>query len=147
MPMPPPTPLSDFLRWLHRLHDAATEDGALILVEGERDRVALVELRIPTEAIVLVNGGRTLTSLGEDLIERGRPVIILTDLDGEGGRLARRITEVLRDGRLDVDLTTRRQFSSAVRREISEIEALHAWAERAASRERARLEDLLAPLS
>lgn len=101
-----------------------------MLVEGGRDRAALVELGIPPEGIFLVNRGSSLVCLSESLAKDGRRVIVLTDWDGTGTRLATRLSKILHSSGVATDTEARRNLAHVLCREILEVENLHTWAER-----------------
>lgn len=61
-----------------------------VIVEGKRDCEALVKLGVAPEDIIILNKGQTLVETMEALQGIGE-VAILTDLDGEGKRLRRRL--------------------------------------------------------
>lgn len=61
-----------------------------VIVEGKRDHEALVRLGVPAEDIIVLNKGQTLVETLEALQGLGE-VAVLTDLDGEGKRLRRRL--------------------------------------------------------
>ncbi len=94
------------------LREAAA--GAAVLVEGRRDVLALEALGIGGAHIV-VHGGRTLETsvdrIAEDAAAHGwRHLLLLTDWDRTGGRLARRFHDGLAS-RVPVDLAFRRRLS------------------------------------
>ncbi|MBI4738239.1 toprim domain-containing protein [Candidatus Woesearchaeota archaeon] len=75
-----PTP-QELESWL----DALIDDNALIVVEGKRDKLALVELGIDKQRIVTIN--KPLFAIVEFVAENCKRVILLTDLDKEGRKL------------------------------------------------------------
>ncbi len=135
--------LREFLELLRDLRETLVEENAVILVEGERDRASLLGLGLPAASILLVHHGVTLSELVEGVVRRGRMVIILTDWDRAGGELAHRIHSLLDDGRVRTDLSFRRRLAKVVRGETQYVEAVLAWAERAAQRAGAPLDHWL----
>ncbi len=132
--MADPPPLVTFLRVLADLRRTVAERGALLLVEGDRDREALRALGVTRASLVVVNSGRPLPAVVEALVDRGRPVVVLTDWDRKGGHLAFRLSQMMADGRVPVDLTFRRRFARAMLGEITHVQAMAVWAEREAGR-------------
>lgn len=136
----------EFLDLLTEMREEVLDQGAVLLVEGDRDRAALIGLGLPPSSILLVHHGVTLSVLVEQVIRRGRTVIILTDWDRAGGELAHRLRSLFDDGRVHFDLDFRRRLSRAVRGETQHVEAVLAWAERAAARAGAPLDHWLTGL-
>lgn len=82
--------LDDFLDELE-----ARNEQVPILVEGPKDAAALRELGI-TGKVQVVHTGQSLVALVETLDQEGvREVILLTDWDRTGGRIHRRLRELL----------------------------------------------------
>jgi 5S rRNA maturation endonuclease (ribonuclease M5) len=113
--------LSDFVRDLnHR-----SEDGWTLLVEGKRDEMALRELgcrgRIATISSFSRLGGKTSGG--------SKSVIILTDLDREGGKLAARFVKKLSHDGFTPSLVERRRLKVASRGVFLHIENLSRFAE------------------
>ncbi len=101
---------------LDRLEEALTYlraacEGALVVVEGRNDVVALEALGVGGTTR-LVNEPGTMEDLVDALSIAPEPVVILTDWDRTGGRLARRLQEGL-VGRTAVDLEARRRLAAA----------------------------------
>ncbi len=120
----------EFLSALAQLRQVVLEEGGLVLVEGVKDRRALARIGLPPESIVLINGGRSLLELAEGLIERRRPVVILTDWDGKGGQLSQHLVRRLHGSGLPVDTEIRRRMARTVRGDLVSVEGLATWAER-----------------
>jgi 5S rRNA maturation endonuclease (ribonuclease M5) len=75
----------------------------------------------------VVHSGVRLADVAATLGASCRRVVILTDWDAAGGRLARRLRDLLGDGRLDVDLEVRRELARALRGEVAHVEGLRTW--------------------
>jgi 5S rRNA maturation endonuclease (ribonuclease M5) len=142
--MPTPEPFRRFLRTLSELKEA-TEERAIILVEGERDRSALRRLGVDSRSILLVHQGLPLPEVVERVVRLAPSrVILLTDWDGKGGRLAERLAALFQDGRLVTDVTFRRRLALDVLGEVRCVEDLVPWAERASTESGAPLDHWLA---
>jgi 5S rRNA maturation endonuclease (ribonuclease M5) len=116
--------------------------GTVLVVEGDRDRRSVRALGI-AGPVVAVHEGRTLAGTARRLAEESRRVILLTDWDSEGGRLARRLKEFLTAESLELDLDYRRRLAAALRGELVHVEGLAGWARRNAEHRNATLESLL----
>jgi 5S rRNA maturation endonuclease (ribonuclease M5) len=132
----------EFIELVEELRVESERPGTILLVEGERDRSALRRLGV-RGPIALVHHGRSLSGLAEELRSTGRRVIVLTDWDGEGGHLARRIREFLEADSLELDLAFRRRLGTILRGELVHVEGLAGWARRMAERSGAPLDHFL----
>jgi 5S rRNA maturation endonuclease (ribonuclease M5) len=112
-----------------RLRREWNAPGTVLLVEGEKDRRSLAGLGV-SAPIRMVHDGESLAALASSIASGSRRVVLLTDWDAAGGRLARRLKELLSDGRVEVDLEARRRLSLALRSEVVHVEGLRGWAER-----------------
>ncbi|MHB1866875.1 MAG: toprim domain-containing protein [Thermoplasmata archaeon] len=131
---PPDAPIrrfEAFLQFWARFGLEARRPGTVILVEGERDRAALRRLGIDGDVQTL-HAGRTLADRIQELADRHGRVIVLTDWDRQGGRLARRLEEYGRGGRPSIDLLARRELAGLLRNEVVHVEGLATWAIRQA---------------
>jgi 5S rRNA maturation endonuclease (ribonuclease M5) len=124
-------PFPDFWRVWRDLLEATEGGGALVLVEGEKDRRSVERLGVqgPVE---LVHRGRSLADLAHRLGGTPREVIVLTDWDATGGELARRLKGLLHGGTVRVNLDLRRRLGLVLRGEITHLEGLASWAARRA---------------
>jgi 5S rRNA maturation endonuclease (ribonuclease M5) len=84
-----------------------------ILVEGEKDMEALKLVGIEGE-IILINQGRSITSFCDKIADLYSEVIILTDWDRGGKRLASKIQKNLR-GRIKTDMSIRYNLISSLK--------------------------------
>lgn len=84
-------------------------DGALLVVEGRRDREALQWLGF--EDIVLVHQGKSLPDVADLLVAQaaGAGVTLLLDQDRTGKRLQRQLVDLLA-GRAKPDLVTAKEL-------------------------------------
>jgi len=73
-----------------------------IIVEGRRDEKALRELGVETE-FFHVSSGTALYELGELIVGKYSDVILLTDLDKAGNKLAKRLKSILSQGGVRVN--------------------------------------------
>ena len=135
--------LEDFLELWEKLTHATSDPGCVVVVEGERDRRALRRLGLAAP-IVLVHHGTPLGGTAAELLARGRRVIVLTDWDGEGGLIARRLKEFLAAEPLELDLEFRRRFARVLRGEVVHVEGLYGWASRLSAAGGLPLEERLA---
>lgn len=133
----------EFVELWHKLKAESEEEGAVVVVEGERDRRALRRLGLEGP-VVLVHRGESLSKTAQRLVVRGRRVIVLTDWDREGGLFARRLKEFLEAERIDLDLDYRRRFARILRGELVHVEGLFGWARRIAERQGGPLDHFLA---
>jgi len=113
--------LSGFVRDLnHR-----SEDGWALLVEGKRDERALRELgyagAMASVSSYSREGGRAFGGAGG--------VVILTDLDREGGTLAARFVKRLSHEGYDTSLTERRRLKAASKGVFLHVENLSRFAD------------------
>jgi len=114
---------ASFLRdFVKELNDLSSE-GAAVLVEGKRDEAALAGLgysgQIFTVAILTANAASR-----EKLRQGVRKMIILTDMDSEGRRLAARYVKFLNKEGVPVSLAQRRRLSKASRGVFLHVENL-----------------------
>jgi 5S rRNA maturation endonuclease (ribonuclease M5) len=135
--------LEEFLELWDKLRSDSEDGGAVVVVEGERDRRSLRRLGL-SGPIALVHHGETLSGTAHRLVSQGRRVIVLTDWDNEGGQLARRLKEFLQAEEVPLDLEFRRRLARVLRGELAHVEGLHGWARRLAEREGGSLDQLIA---
>ncbi len=111
----------EFLTVFVRELNALAQDGAAVLVEGKRDRVAMVALGYKGPVITK---GSLHSQKGIATLRSVRLAIILTDFDGEGRRLAARYAEFFALRGIDVSLTQRRRLLKAANGRFLHIENL-----------------------
>jgi 5S rRNA maturation endonuclease (ribonuclease M5) len=95
--------------FIHELN-ALSQEGAAVLVEGKRDRDALVGLGYtgPVMTRALLHSPR-----GVAAVRKVKLAIILTDQDGEGRRLAARYADFFARRGIETSLTQRRRLKRA----------------------------------
>ncbi|HKS59595.1 MAG TPA: toprim domain-containing protein [Thermoplasmata archaeon] len=131
-------PWPQFLKLWVRFLEEVNSGQSVVVVEGERDRVALGRLGV-SGSVILVHHGASLSALAEELGRDRRSIIVLTDWDAEGGHLAHRLRELL-PARPVVDLELRRRLALVLRGEVTHVEGLYRWARRTAEGAGAPLE-------
>jgi 5S rRNA maturation endonuclease (ribonuclease M5) len=136
------TAFAEFLELWKKLLADCLVPGTVVVVEGDRDRRALRGLGV-LGPIVAIHAGRTLSGTAARLASGNRRVILLTDWDTAGGRLARRMKEFLAAGPVALDLDYRRNLARTLRGELAHVEGLSSWARRNAERRHASLDILL----
>ena len=116
-----------FLRDLVKELNDLSAEGAAVLVEGKRDARALVGLGYsgPIFTIAILTSS---VAYREKLRRKVRKMIILTDLDGEGRRLAARYMKFLSQEGIQASLAQRRRLSKATRGVFLQIENLQRFA-------------------
>lgn len=117
----------EFVAEWNRLADACARSGSVILVEGEKDRRALVRLGL-TSPIALVHQGQRLPALAQRLTDRYSRAVVLTDWDRKGGQLAERLTELLGGAGVAIDRDVRQRLARVLRGEVVHVEGLFRWA-------------------
>lgn len=94
-----------------------------VIVEGRKDERAL--RRIGLSGIVLrLDKGNSIFNFCENLRGRYGQVVILTDWDRKGGRLARALRDGLKANGVSYDDDFRRQIAFLVRKEVKDVEGL-----------------------
>jgi 5S rRNA maturation endonuclease (ribonuclease M5) len=106
----------------------ASDEGAVIIVEGERDERSLRDLGV--EGPILRAARRPALEVAEEAALSFKQVVVLTDWDRAGEELARKMAEYLLSSGARVDLDTRDRLKKMVRREIKDVESLSRFVER-----------------
>ncbi len=101
---------------------ALADEGALIIVEGRKDRVALNELGISGE--ILLASHPPLFNFAESISRKANAAIIMTDWDVKGKMLAKKMSTYLRSSGLTPDLRLRGKLRKLVQKEIKDVEGL-----------------------
>ncbi len=90
----------DLDEWICSLKKDSREK--LILVEGKKDKEALVMLGIKPEAVITLKG-KAMFEIAEEIVGYGKECIILFDLDKKGKELYAKISKLLRDFGVKID--------------------------------------------
>ena len=96
-----------------------------ILVEGDKDLLALRKLGLRGE-IIIINKGKSLSDFCDSLASEYKDIIILTDWDRRGGHLGHTIRKNL-EGRVNCNMRYREFFAKNTT--IRTIEGLPSWIE------------------
>ncbi|MCL7410313.1 MAG: toprim domain-containing protein [Methanosarcinaceae archaeon] len=102
-----------------------TQSGAVIIVEGKRDIIALKKLGITGR--IETSTHQPLLVFAENLAKDTTQIIILTDWDRRGDILADRITTYLQNVGITPDLDIRRRISLLVKKEVKDVESLYTY--------------------
>lgn len=100
-----------------------SEEGAVIIVEGQRDRRALRELGI--NGAIRLGAQKSLLELCEEVAGEYENVIILTDWDENGEKLAGLMEGFLRDYGATINVNIRENIQHLVQKRIKDIESLN----------------------
>ena len=100
-----------------------SNEGNVIIVEGQRDRRALRKLGI-TGPIEL-GTKKSLLLFCEELARTYRNAIILTDWDRTGNRLAELMEQYLLAVSVKVNTDIREKIQNLVQKRIKDVESLH----------------------
>jgi len=138
----PLDPFEEFVELWGKLLGEAEGSRTTLVVEGERDRQAIRRLGWGGP-IVVVHRGRPISATASGLVASRGKVIVLTDWDTEGGRLARRLRDFLEAEDVRLDLDFRRRLARILRGELTHVEGLFGWARRQAERRGETLDRLL----
>jgi 5S rRNA maturation endonuclease (ribonuclease M5) len=101
--------------------------GAIILVEGKRDREALAKLGVSGE--IVMTSHQSLLNLSERLACLKRDIIILTDWDERGEEVARQISVYMEADGVRPDNNIRCSLRGLLKKEITEVENLYVYLE------------------
>jgi 5S rRNA maturation endonuclease (ribonuclease M5) len=100
-----------------------SELGAVIVVEGTRDRDSLRRLGIQGTILCLQSSRKNLLGFVEEL-DAGKRVVVLTDFDREGVSLAKRLVRSLSYQRIPANLVLWRELRGLTRSDVRSIEEL-----------------------
>ncbi len=107
----------EFLKALEELK-RRVEDGWVVIVEGARDREALIRMGIEGEIVTFTGFSETAEKVGS------RKVVILTDFDFRGGEIERGLVRCLSSYGNVPDTEIRRRIFCAVKKEAVHVESL-----------------------
>jgi 5S rRNA maturation endonuclease (ribonuclease M5) len=100
------------------------EQGIPILIEGKKDEHALKKLGINGNFIQVSGSGLKLFEVAEIAVESSSKVIILTDFDKKGIKLAKRLAEDIQSLGCYPNIEIRRKIMGMTRKFIKDIESL-----------------------
>lgn len=106
-----------------------SQEGAIIVVEGVKDRRALNALGI-ADGIETLVGQESLLNFSERLAQTGNTIILLTDWDRTGTKIAKDLTKYLQPSGCVVNYELRLKLSNLVKKAIKDIESLASYIER-----------------
>jgi 5S rRNA maturation endonuclease (ribonuclease M5) len=113
--------LEEFLKLLNELIEENQE--VPIIVEGKKDRRALKELGFKGK-LFSINHGIPLFNFCEELARKHRKVIILTDWDSKGGRLAKALREGFAANSVKYDEKSRAKLARLCKKDVKDVEGL-----------------------
>ena len=113
---------------LERLNEVLDElfeisEDKVVLVEGSKDRMAMVLLGVNAEMICVQSEGGPLR-VAERLSEKGIGAVIMTDWDQKGDSIAAELENALSSLCVKYDTAVRRRLRSVCGNEIQHIESL-----------------------
>jgi 5S rRNA maturation endonuclease (ribonuclease M5) len=120
--------LLDDLERLEKLEELILElqwmsdKGAVIIVEGKRDRKALRALGIT--GTIILGTKKSILVFCEEVAREYNNVIVLTDWDEKGDKLAALMEGYLRSTSAAVNMDIRRKILNLVQKRIKDIESL-----------------------
>jgi 5S rRNA maturation endonuclease (ribonuclease M5) len=120
---------AEFLGGLVKELNDLSIDGGAVLVEGKRDARALRELGYSGPLFTIAIMGSTLAAR-QEMRRVARQMVVLTDLDTEGRRLAARYVKFLSHEGVTPSLAQRKRLSAASRGVFLHIENLRRFAQR-----------------
>lgn len=94
-----------------------------VIVEGRKDERALREMGL-SGTVLRLDTGKSVFNFCEGLRGEYDRVIILTDWDRRGGRLARALREGLMANGISYDVELRKQIAFLARKEVKDVEGL-----------------------
>jgi len=94
-----------------------------VIVEGRKDERALREMGL-SGTVLRLDTGKSVFNFCEGLRGEYDRVIILTDWDRRGGRLARALREGLMANGIAYDVELRKQIAFLARKEVKDVEGL-----------------------
>ena len=114
---------------LERLRNESSE-GALLLVEGQKDAEALRRIGVGGEILAIKSCGRSFIDL-IDRIEKcgGKEIILLMDFDRHGREITERLIQNLERRRIKINHSFWRELLSLVEKDLKDIEGLAAYLE------------------
>jgi len=114
-----------------------SSSGAVIIVEGRKDKAALRRMGLTGPILCLKSSRRNLADFLSDI--DAKKAIVLTDFDREGKDLSVRIAEELAHLRIRADHALRERLGALVRQDARTIQDLFGYIERVRAEETRRL--------
>ena len=116
---------AQILEELEELLDELCDENKTIpiIVEGDKDIAALRKLEMTGE-VIRFNKGQSVADFCDDVAQKHRKIIILTDWDWRGGRLGSSIKKHL-ENRVECNITYRQLF--AKRCACRTVEGIPSW--------------------
>jgi len=99
-----------------------SDKGAVIIVEGKRDRKAMRALGITGD--IELGTQKSILVFCEDVAREYNNVIVLTDWDEKGDKLASLMEGYLRSTSATVNMDIRKKIKNLVQKRIKDIESL-----------------------
>ncbi|MEM1581749.1 MAG: toprim domain-containing protein [Candidatus Bathyarchaeia archaeon] len=104
--------------------------GALLVVEGEKDIESLKALGVESDMLAIKSCGKNLQDMVDKITSMGdKEVILLMDFDRHGKELTERLSKVLEELKVKLNLNFWRQLSQLLNSDIKDIEGLAAYVE------------------
>ncbi len=97
--------------------------NSILLVEGQKDRIALSALDVKGE-VWQVKGGDSIFQIAENLVKERKRAVILTDWDRKGGQLCRLLKNALKANGVEYDDTLRMKFVKIAKSEVKDVQGL-----------------------
>jgi 5S rRNA maturation endonuclease (ribonuclease M5) len=114
---------------LERLRNEASE-GALLLVEGQRDAEALRRIGVESEILAIKSRGGNLIDLMDRIEKYGKKeIILLMDFDRHGREMTERLIRNLERMKIKINVSFWRELLSLVERDLKDIEGLATYLE------------------
>jgi len=114
---------------LERLRSEAS-NGALIVVEGEKDVESLRAIGIRSEIFPIKSRGKSLPDIIDEIGYVGsKEIILLMDFDSHGRELTERLTRSLERMKIKFNLTFWRELSTLLNNDLKDIEGLATYIE------------------
>lgn len=102
--------------------------GAVILVEGRRDREAL--LRLGVHGDIVLTSQQSLLTMAESLARSKKDVIVLTDWDERGEEVASQVSLYLEADGARPDNALRGYLKGLLKKDIKDVESLYSFVEK-----------------
>jgi 5S rRNA maturation endonuclease (ribonuclease M5) len=119
--------LAEVEKILDEVADRAN-NGAVILVEGKRDRDSLRMLGI--EGRIVQTSQEQLFVLAEKVATDHGDVIVLSDWDERGDEVAKKTEIYMRSNGVAPDCELRKKLKDLVKKDIKDVESLNGYIER-----------------